>query len=137
MKVRMTMQVEHISVSIARPPRDVYEFASDPANMPRWAAGLSRSTMKKDGDAWVADAPFGQVRVRFAARNAFGVIDHDVTLDSGVTVHNPMRVLPNADGSEFVFTLFRRPGMSDEQFASDRAAVEKDLQTLKNLLERG
>lgn len=127
--------VQHISISIGQPPREVYEFASEPVNMPRWAAGLARSAMKKDGDAWVADAPFGRARVKFAPKNTFGVIDHDVTLESGVTVHNAVRVVPNGDGSEFVFTLFQRAGMSDEQFAADRQAVERDLKTLKGLLE--
>jgi hypothetical protein len=47
-----------------------------------------------------------------------------------------MRVLPNGEGSEFVFTLIRRPGMSDGEFARDKAAVENDLKTLKDLLER-
>jgi hypothetical protein len=128
--------VQHISVSIARTPAEVYEFASDPRNLPRWAAGLARSEVRRDGDAWVADAPFGKVRVRFAERNALGVMDHDVTLESGMTVHNPMRVVPNGEGSEFVFTVIRRPGMSDEEFARDKDAVEKDLRTLKDLLER-
>jgi hypothetical protein len=39
-------------------------------------------------------------------------------------------------GQEGVFTLIRQPGMSDEQFAKDKAAVENDLKTLKDLLER-
>ena len=129
------MQVAHVSIFIARPPADVYEFASDPRNLPRWAAGLARSDVTRDGDGWIADAPFGRVRLTFAPRNPFGVMDHDVTLPSGETVHNPMRVVPNGDGSEFVFTLFRRPGMSDAELASDREAVEGDLRTLKSLLE--
>jgi hypothetical protein len=129
-------EVRHISVYIARQPADVYEFASDPRNLPRWAAGLARSEIRRDGDEWVADAPFGNVRVRFVGRNSLGVMDHDVTLESGVTVHNPMRVVPNGEGSELVFTLIRQPGMSDGQFAKDRAAVENDLMTLKALLER-
>jgi uncharacterized protein YndB with AHSA1/START domain len=33
--------VRHISVDIARRPAEVYEFASDPRNLPRWAAGLA------------------------------------------------------------------------------------------------
>jgi Polyketide cyclase / dehydrase and lipid transport len=127
--------VQHISVYIARPPADVYEFASDPRNLPRWAAGLARSEVRPDGDAWIADAPFGRVRVRFAPPNSFGVLDHDVTLESGVTVHNPMRVVPHGHGSEFVFTLIRRPKMTDEQFARDKDAVENDLKSLKDLLE--
>jgi len=128
--------VQHISVSIARRPAEVYEFASDPRNLPRWAAGLARSEVRRDGDEWVADAPFGKIRVRFVQRNSFGVMDHDVKLESGVSIHNPMRVVPNGEGSEFVFTLIRQPGMSDGQFAKDKAAVENDLKTLKDLLER-
>jgi carbon monoxide dehydrogenase subunit G len=128
--------VQHVSVYIARPPSEVYEFASDPENLPRWAAGLARSEMKRDGDEWIADAPFGRVRVKFVQRNSLGVMDHDVKLESGETVHNPMRVVPNGEGSEFMFTLIRRPGMPDDQLAKDKAAVENDLKTLKALLER-
>jgi arylamine N-acetyltransferase len=128
--------VQHVSVYIARSPADVYEFASDPRNLPRWAAGLARAEVRRDGDEWIADAPFGKVRVRFVPRNSFGVLDHDVTVESGVTIHNPTRVVANREGSEFVFTLIRQPGMSDEQFAKDKAAVENDLKTLKDLLER-
>jgi hypothetical protein len=35
--------VQHISVSIARRPSEVYEFASDARKLPRWAAGLARN----------------------------------------------------------------------------------------------
>jgi|SRR5688572_1882698 uncharacterized protein YndB with AHSA1/START domain len=129
--------VQHVSVTIARPPAEVYAFASDPRNLPRWAAGLARSVVRQDGGEWIADAPFGTVRVRFVDRNALGVMDHDVTMSSGVTVHNPMRVVANGQGSELVFTVIRRAGVSAEEFARDTAAVEKDLRSLKDLLERG
>lgn len=128
--------VQHISTYIDCKPNEGYEFASDPRNLPRWAAGLARSEVTQKGGAWIVYAPFGKVRVKFAERNGLGVMDHDVTLESGVTAHNPMRVLPNGAGSEFLFTLFRQPGMSDEQYAKDKIAVENDLRTLKHLLER-
>lgn len=130
------MDVEHLSIYIDRLPSAVYEFASDPRNLPRWAAGLARSDVTRAGDSWLVEAPFGKATIRFAPKNELGVMDHDVELESGVTVHNPMRVVPNGGGSEFIFTLFRRPDMSDEQFAADRRAVEQDLRTLKELLER-
>jgi hypothetical protein len=128
--------VHHISVYIARPPSKVYDFAFDPANLPRWAAGLASSEVRQEGDEWITNAPFGKVRIKFVERNSLGVLDHDVTLESGDTIHNPMRVLPHGDGSEFLFTLFRRPEMSDEQFSEDKAAVERDLKSLKELLEQ-
>lgn len=33
--------VRHISVYIALRPAEVYEFAWDPMNLPRWVAGLA------------------------------------------------------------------------------------------------
>jgi hypothetical protein len=31
-------------------PAEAYEFSSDPRNLPRWAAGLARSEVRRDGD---------------------------------------------------------------------------------------
>lgn len=128
--------VRHISIYIARNPGEVYAFASNPLNLPLWAEGLARSEVKREGQVWILSSPLGRARIRFAQMNAFGVMDHDVELDSGVVIHNPMRVLPNGNGSEFVFSLFRQPGMSEEQFVADELAVSKDLKRLKELLEQ-
>jgi hypothetical protein len=127
--------VRHVSVSIARPPGEVYAFAADPDNLTRWAQGLA-SALQREGDSWVATSPMGRVSIRFTEPNPHGVLDHDVTLPSGETVHNPMRVLPNASGSEVVFSIFRRPGVTDSQLEADAAAVSRDLTALKTLVER-
>lgn len=128
--------VRHFSVSIERSPADVYAFAADPGNLPRWAKGLSGSIAEVNGE-WMADSPMGKVKIRFAPRNDLGVLDHDVTLESGETFHNPMRVVANGEGSEVVFTLYRRPEMTDQDFAADARAIEEDLGALKRLLEPG
>lgn len=127
--------VKHITTTINRTPAEVYAFVSNPQNLPLWAAGLARSEVIKQGDAWVAEAPFGKVKIKFAPANNFGVLDHDVQLESGVVVHNPMRVVPNGQGSEFTFTLFQQAGMSQQQFEEDAQAVAHDLCTLKTILE--
>jgi hypothetical protein len=129
-----TLPARHLGVSIERPPSEVYEFVASPENLPLWAEGLSGSIRNVAGE-WIADSPMGKVRIRFVARNALGVLDHDVTLESGATFHNPMRVVANGAGAEVVFTLFRRPEVSDEELAADVAAVERDLSALKRLLE--
>lgn len=49
-------------------------------------------------------------------------------------MNNPVRVPVHPEGSEIVFTV-RQLGMGDEQFAADAAAVGRDLDTLKQLLE--
>lgn len=128
------LEVRHVSVSVNRPPEVVYGFAAKIENLPKWAAGLCK-TIRNVNDEWIADGPAGKVKVRFAERNAFGVLDHDVVLESGVTIHNPIRVVPNGAGSEVMFTLLHQPGVSAEDFAEDAKAVERDLRTLKALVE--
>ena len=131
----MTFAAKHIGVSINRSAAHVYEFASNPENLPKWAAGLSGS-IRRVNEQWIAESPMGTVKVNFAEKNKFGVLDHDVTLSSGANFYNPMRVFPNNDGSELVFTVYRRPDVSDQDFAADAKAVEKDLAKLKTLLEK-
>jgi hypothetical protein len=129
-------EARHVGVTIRRSPADVHAFAADPRNLPRWAKGLSGS-IREAGGEWIAESPMGTVRIRFAPRNDLGVLDHDVTLASGESFHNPMRVLANGEGSEVVFTLYRRPGVTDEAFAADERAIAADLATLRWLLEGG
>ena len=128
------MESRHISTHIDRPVREVYDYASDPANLPAWAAGLGSSIERVDG-RWVMESPMGRIVVDFAPSNEYGVLDHDVTLPSGQTVHNPFRVIADGDGSEVVFTVRRPPEATDEEFERDAAAVLADLRSLKQKVE--
>lgn len=130
----MIFKSRHVSISIDRSAEEVYNFASNPENLPKWAAGLSGSIMNVNGD-WVAESPMGTIKVKFAHKNVFGILDHDVTLPSGETFYNPMRVFPNKDGSELIFTLYQRPGMSDGDFRHDEDLIKADLERLKTLME--
>ena len=131
----MTFIAKHISVSINLSAPQVYEFASNPENLPQWAAGLSGTISKVDDD-WIAESPMGMIKIKFAERNEFGILDHYVTLPSGPEFYNPMRVFANDRGSEIVFTLYRQPNMTDQTFAEDAATIERDLRALKTLLEQ-
>ncbi|MDZ7343519.1 MAG: SRPBCC family protein [candidate division KSB1 bacterium] len=131
----MTFESQHISVSINRSADQVYEFASNPENLPKWAAGLSGSIKNVEGD-WIAESSMGSVKIKFAGKNKFGILDHDVILPSGEKFYNPMRVFPNNDGCEVIFTLYRRPEISNQAFTEDAQAVMSDLKKLKALLEK-
>lgn len=110
----------HLGTFVSRPPDEVYAYVADPAHLPRWAAGVTAAT-----------------EVRFVPANEHLVLDHDVTLPDGSVTRNPMRVLPDGDGCEVVFTLRRAPGTSGGAYDADAAAVRSDLATLKRLLEGG
>lgn len=115
----MTAPSKHISIAIDRQPEDVYEYASNPANLREWAIGIGEN-----------------VRVHFVGKNNFGVMDHYVTLPTGETFYIAFRVIPNREGSEVLFTLFKHPGISDDDFLKDCLMVSEDLSRLKNILEK-
>ena len=123
-----------ITCSINKPSATVFEFASNPENLPKWVLSFCMS-VRKSGDEWQMETPTGWVGIRFVAVNDYGVLDHVVTLPDGQSILNPVRVVANDIGSEVMFTLFQLPGMSDEQFAKDAGMVKADLQTLKVVLE--
>ncbi|MEX3648273.1 SRPBCC family protein [Mycolicibacterium porcinum] len=132
------MRSRHVSVWIDVAPDAVYSYASDPRQLATWAAGLAEGGLRLTARGWVADSPMGEVTVEFTATNALGVLDHVVRLPSGEAVYNPMRVVPaglNATACEVVFTVRQRPGVTDEQFEADVAAVAADLESLRGLLE--
>lgn len=128
------MRSRHVSRVISAPAAAVYAFASDPANLPKWAAGLASSELVREGEALLFDSPMGRVVVRFVPTNDYGVLDHDVVLPSGATVTNPMRVLAHPAGSEIVFTL-RQLELTDEEFDRDARTVEADLERLRQVVE--
>jgi len=111
-------------MTIERPVLDVYNFIVEPKNLPKWASGL-------------ASGPGGTpAKVRFVERNKWGVLDHYVTVGSGPEVYMPMRVFQNGDGAELLITVYRQPGVTEEKFVDDTQWVRRDLEALKELLEK-
>jgi len=128
------MQSKTFSIAIDCEPKAVYAFVSDLSNLPKWGKTFCRSIKRTNG-GWILESPQGRVGIRMSEPNALGVLDHYVSPAPGVEFLVPMRVVANGTGSEVVFTLFKQPGMSEDNFQSDIGMVEKDLATLKDVLE--
>jgi len=129
----------HLEAQVVAEPakvdaQTVYEFASQMNNLPQWASGLSSGIEQRNGQ-WIAQSPMGEVTVAMAARNEFGVMDHDVTLPDGTRVHNAFRVTPAGSGSLLTFVVLRMPGTTQAAFEADLAHVGKDLKALRQILE--
>ena len=113
-----------------------YRLAADPARLPDWASGLSKSALTQHGDHWIARTPDGDARLRFAPPNTLGVLDHWVTPEGVPEIYLPFRVIGVApDVCELQFTLLRQPHMDDAAFARDAEWIARDLQALRSLLE--
>ncbi|HTO02482.1 MAG TPA: SRPBCC family protein [Opitutus sp.] len=123
-----------VSVSIQRAPDEVYAYLLDAITFPQWSAFIT--AIERAGETWQAKTPHGTVQIRFEPRNGYRVLDHSVTAHDGKKVWVPLRVLPNGpDGSEVMFSVFRQPEMSDEEFDADVGLVRADLASLKKVLE--
>jgi hypothetical protein len=130
----MTYETRAVMEPVDASARAVYDFAVQMENLPQWASGLP-SGIERRGGKWIARSPMGEVAVAMAERNRFGVLDHDVTLPDGTTVHNAFRVTPAGPGCLLTFIVLRLPGTSEEAFASDVAHVQRDLKVLRALME--
>lgn len=133
--LRKPAEARTFSVSIQRPADVVYGYASEIDNLPRWASAFGAHVEKTSDTTAIVALPEGRATIEFAPLNPFGVLDHWVTSADGVRNAVAMRVIPNGDGALVLFTLFRAEAMSAERFIEDCDWVERDLATLKEVLE--
>ena len=124
------------SVTIRHEWQSLYERIWHPEVFAQWAAGLANSDLEQHGEIWQAQGSDGPITIRFTPHNRFGVMDHFVDPGDGSVVHVPLRVVQNGEGAEVMLTLFRQPGMSDEHYAADIKLINRDLRSLKALIER-
>jgi hypothetical protein len=122
-----------IHLSLARPLSEIYQFLAEPRNYAKWAAVTGSMTQIGPSD-WKAQTEFGERIIRFTPLNAYGVLDHAVFREGDTPVMMPMRVAANQDGCELTFLFFRRPGVSDAEFASAIEWVTSDFLALQSLL---
>jgi hypothetical protein len=127
-------RAEVVHVSILAPLRQVIAFLVDVHNWMAWAPWI-RSVSRSSARGWTLDTDAGPMKVLFAEQNALGVLDHEVTLASGVRALTSMRVLANGSGSELVMVVFQSPEASTEQFEQDVQAVRDDLVRIKKVAE--
>lgn len=123
------------TVSIDRPPAVVHAFLADPGNWPAWAVvNVLSVEATDDPDWWLMTTPNGRGKLRVRGDAATGLLDHDFA-DDQASWTVPARVVPNGTGSEFMMTFYQPPGFTDAFFDQQIALVDKELATLKQLLE--
>jgi hypothetical protein len=124
-----------ISIPIYRSYEEVYDFLAEPRNFPSWASNLGADFVQIGENDWATTTRSGRVILRFAPRNAFGILDHQVFVEGKTPLTTPMRLIENDEGCEIIYTQFQRPGMSEEGFASEVEWVTSDFEALRSLLE--
>jgi hypothetical protein len=122
------------TITIAVRPDRVLALVGDGANLPRWAIGFAKS-VRPYGSGWLVATDQGEVPTTITVDDTAGTIDFRMRAapDTDATAYS--RVVPNGEGSEFIFTQLQQPGVTDELFAQLVAAVGHELVALKAQLE--
>jgi len=123
------MHADTQTITLPVSAEEAFAFLAEPKNLPRWAVGFARG-IRREGDAWIAQTAQGEMPVRVVAEATQGTIDFHMRVAPGLEAVAYSRVVPNDSGAEYVFTQFQLPGMVDEVFAAQRAALAEELAIL-------
>jgi hypothetical protein len=120
------------SVAIAAPPAAVLDVVGDGARLPEWAPGFAPA-VRADGDLWVIDTGGSELRIHLRTDRESGTVDILRAADERVGAFS--RVVPNGEGSEFLFTLLFDEGTDPAAIDAQMEIVEGELATVRALVE--
>lgn len=124
--------VETRSISIATPPAIVLDLLGDARRLPDWAPEFA-SAVEPDGEDWLIDSGGTRLRIQLRFSPEHGIVD---LLRPGDPRRGArMRVVPNEEGSEFVFTLIFPAGTPPDVVAAQMTTVESELRTVRDLCD--
>jgi Polyketide cyclase / dehydrase and lipid transport len=120
------------SISIAADPAEVLAFLAEPQNLPRWAPAFARSVTERDGQLLV-DTGQGELPISLSVSRERGTVD--VLSAAKPRMGAFSRVLPNGDGSEYLFTLLFAPDTDETAVEAQMAVVDQELEAVRALCE--
>lgn len=133
---RVEMESRTASVVVQAPREEVYSFLSRTENAPEWATEFVRELKVVDGKH-KAITPMGEVFFRVEADEGTGVVDVFAGPAEGEMAISPGRVVALPRGTTaFLFTLFRPPGVSEEEFAGQFESLQRELGNLRRRFSR-
>ncbi len=135
-----TMTTATVRITIDAPFDEVVSDLADPATHPEWGTEFFDGPARpgEEGEVIVTVPRMGgEVRARVDADPGSGRIDlYLAPQGQPFGPPLPVRVVPNADGVDVLFTLARFPGQSDADWAEGLASMERELPKLKARHER-
>jgi hypothetical protein len=130
-----TLQTRTIAVTIDAPLAQVAADLADPTTHPSWATEFYAGPVRPAaGGEFTASVPMmgGEIHHRIDADTSRGILDLYFALQGapyGPPI--PVRLVPNGDGVDVLWTLARFPGVSEQAWEQGLASMGRELQALK------
>ncbi len=124
-----TNRSETRSISIQATPDTVLDLVGDAQALPRWAPNFATSVRAEDGH-WVVN---DELHIDLRVDRTLGTAD--ILRVNHLPTGAYSRVVPNGDGSEYLFTLFFPDGTEEAAITRQMAIVEEELRTIRALCE--
>ena len=131
-------RAETLSVSLAVPFEQAWDFLSDPRNLHRWTVDFATAPPQPTANdaVFAVQTARGSLELFVRCDQASGVIDFHFGR-GGQFRCSPSRLIRNDDGCIYVFTQFEPPGAAPGLFETLVANVRQELKLLRELLEHG
>jgi hypothetical protein len=130
-----TLHTRTLTVTIDAPLSRVATDLADPTTHPAWATEFYAGSVRPaEGGEFVAPVPMmgGEVRHRIDADITRGIVDlYFAPPGAPYGPPIPVRLVPNGDGVDVLWTLARFPGVNDQAWQQGLAAMARELQALK------
>lgn len=130
-----TMTTETVRITIDAPFAEVVSDLADPSTHPEWGSEFFSGPARPgdEGEVLVTVPRMGgEVRSKVVTNVESGSIDlYLAPIGEPFGPPIPVRVIPNADGVDVLFTLARFPGQSDREWEEGLASMARELTQLK------
>jgi hypothetical protein len=131
-----TLPTATLTVTIEAPLATVAADLADPATHPEWATEFFASPARPNpnGTGVLADIPMlgGEAAFDVAGTPELGVLDlYLAPAGAPFGPPLPVRLVPNGDGVDVLWTLARFPGTPDEAWEAGKASMQRELDSLR------
>jgi uncharacterized protein YndB with AHSA1/START domain len=123
------MNAETRSISIAATPAAVHAYLADAQNLPEWAPSFA-AAVRPRGEDWVVIVGDAEIDVAILADRDRGTVDIVSAADHAQGAF--LRVLPNRQGSELLFTLLFAHDTPEQEIDAHMATVENELAAVRH-----
>lgn len=128
----MMKRAETRSISIAALPAGVHGYLADAQNLPEWAPSFATAVRACSGH-WVVIQGDVEIDVAILADRDRGTVDIVSAADHARGAF--LRVLPNGQGSELLFTLLFAHDTPEHQIDAQMVTVENELAAVRRACE--